>query len=62
MKYFKIFLQLKDATKQDVKKVREYITNNSNVVYSTEALGGFDFELECNFVVEPNLKAAPCLP
>ena len=49
LKYFKIYVQLKDAKAQDIKKIRAYITNNPNVAYSTEALGGYDFELEAYF-------------
>ena len=49
LKYFKIYVQLKDTKLQDIKRIRSYITNNPNVAYSTEALGGFDFELEAHF-------------
>ncbi len=49
MKYYKLFVQLKNAKKQDIAKIRSYITTDPNVVYSTEALGGYDFELEANF-------------
>jgi len=49
LKYFKLFIQLKDAKKQDIKKITSYIIQNPNVVYNTEALGGYDFEVEVHF-------------
>jgi DNA-binding Lrp family transcriptional regulator len=49
LKYFKIYVQLKEAKIQDIRKIRSYIINNPNIVYSTEALGGYDFELEAHF-------------
>ena len=48
-KYYKLFIQLKDITKQDLQKIKTYITQNSNVVYNTEAIGGYDFEIEVQF-------------
>ncbi|MBU1643711.1 MAG: Lrp/AsnC family transcriptional regulator [Nanoarchaeota archaeon] len=48
-KYYKLFIQLKDITKQDLQKIKTYITQNPNVVYNTEALGGYDFEIEVHF-------------
>jgi len=48
-KYYKLFIQLKDVTKQDLQKIKAYITQNPNVVYNTEALGGYDFEIEVQF-------------
>ena len=48
-KYYKLFIQLKDVTKQDLQKIKTYITQNPNVVYNTEALGGYDFEIEVQF-------------
>jgi len=49
LKYYKLFIQLKDAKKQDIKKITSYIIQNQNVVYNTEALGGYDFEIEAHF-------------
>ncbi|MBU0456930.1 MAG: Lrp/AsnC family transcriptional regulator [Nanoarchaeota archaeon] len=49
LKYYKLFIQLKDAKKQDIKKITSYIIQNPNVVYNTEALGGYDFEIEVHF-------------
>ena len=49
LKYYKLFVQLKEAKKQDIKKITSYIIQNPNVTYITEALGGYDFELEVNF-------------
>ena len=48
-KYYKLFIQLKDVTKQDLQKIKMYIAQNPNVVYNTEALGGYDFEIEVQF-------------
>jgi DNA-binding Lrp family transcriptional regulator len=48
-KYYKLFIQLKETKKEDIRNIRSYIQNNPNVVYSTEALGGYDFELEVHF-------------
>jgi len=49
LNYYKLFIQLKDAKKQDIQKIKTYISQNPNIVYNTEALGGFDFEIEANF-------------
>jgi DNA-binding Lrp family transcriptional regulator len=49
LKFFKIYIQLKSVLKKDINKIRTYIRMNPNVAYSTEALGGYDFELEGNF-------------
>jgi len=46
LKYYKLLIDLQDTKKEDINKMRSYIKEDSNVVYSTEALGGFDFELE----------------
>ncbi len=49
LKYYKLFISLKETKKQDLQKIRTYITQNPNVVYNTEALGGYDFEIEVHF-------------
>ena len=49
LKYYKLFIQLKDAKIQDIKKIQSYIIHNPNVVYNTSALGGYDFEIEVHF-------------
>ncbi len=49
-KYYKLFIQFKDVTKQDLQKIKTYITQNPNVIYNTEALGGYDFEIEVQFL------------
>jgi len=49
LKYYKLFIQLKNAKKKDIKKIQSYIIQNSNVVYNTAALGGYDFEIEVHF-------------
>ncbi|MBI2147765.1 Lrp/AsnC family transcriptional regulator [Candidatus Woesearchaeota archaeon] len=49
LKYYKLFIQLKDVRSDDIKKIRTYIIQNPNVVYHTEALGGYDFEIEVHF-------------
>ncbi len=49
MKYYKLFIQLKDAKNQDIKKIKSYITQGQNVTYNTVALGGYDFEIEVHF-------------
>jgi DNA-binding Lrp family transcriptional regulator len=48
-KFYKVFVNLKDAKKQDIKTIRNYIMQNPNVGYSTEALVGPDFEMEVYF-------------
>jgi len=55
LKYYKLFVQLKEAKKQDIKKIASYIIQNPNVVYITEALGGYDFEMEVHFQNSPEL-------
>ena len=49
LKYYKLFIQLKDTKSQDIKKIRFYMTMNPNVAYTTIALGGFDLEIEVHF-------------
>jgi len=49
LKYYKLFVQLKEAKKQDIKKITSHLIQNPNVVYITEALGGYDFEIEVHF-------------
>ncbi len=49
LKYYKLFIELKDAKKEDIKKIGAYIIQNPNVVYNTVALGGYDFEIEVHF-------------
>lgn len=49
LKFYKIFINLKDAKAEHIKQIRNHITGNINVAYSTEALGGPDFELEAYF-------------
>lgn len=49
LKFYKLFIQLKNACKSDPQRIRHYLTQNSNVAYSTEALGGYDFEVEVYF-------------
>ncbi len=49
MKYYKLFIKLKDAKIQDIKKIKSYMIQNPNVVYNTAALGGYDFEIEVHF-------------
>jgi len=46
MTFYKLFINLKDAKAKDIKTIREYITQHPDVGYSTETLGGPDFELE----------------
>tara|TARA_Y100000310_G_C20613410_1_gene779254 strand:+ start:604 stop:1578 length:975 start_codon:yes stop_codon:yes gene_type:complete len=49
LKYYKLFIQLKDAKKQDISRISTYIEHNPNVVYNTYALGGYDYEIEVHF-------------
>jgi len=49
LKYYKLFIQLKDIKSGDIERIRTFIRLNPNVIYSTEALGGYDFELETHF-------------
>jgi Lrp/AsnC family leucine-responsive transcriptional regulator len=49
LKFYKLFISLKNAKKDDIKRIMDYITQCPNVGYSTEALGGPDFELEAYF-------------
>jgi len=49
LKYYKILINLKNASGKDFIRIRSYVTQSPNVAYSTEALGGYDFELEINF-------------
>jgi len=49
LKYYKLFIQLKNSRNEDVEQIRTFINQNPNVIYNTEALGGYDFELEVQF-------------
>jgi|TARA_Y100000310_G_C20651938_1_gene799913 DNA-binding Lrp family transcriptional regulator len=49
LKYYKLFIGLKDTKKRDLSRISTYIKHNPNVVYSTYALGGYDFEIEVQF-------------
>ena len=50
LKYYKIFLQLKDIKFADFKKINYFLTQNPNIIYITEALGGYDLEFEAQFI------------
>ncbi|NQU78965.1 Lrp/AsnC family transcriptional regulator [Candidatus Woesearchaeota archaeon] len=49
MRFYKLLIHLKDAKSEDIKLIRNHMTQHPNVAYSTEALGGPDFELEAHF-------------
>jgi len=49
LKYYKLFIQLKNVKSKDFAIIRNYVTQNPAVVYNTVALGGYDFELEAHF-------------
>jgi len=49
LKFYKIFVTLTGARLKEKNQVNIYIFQNPNVVYATEALGGYDFEFEANF-------------
>jgi DNA-binding Lrp family transcriptional regulator len=46
MKFYKLFIELKNTRQHDIKKIRSYLMISPNVAYSTEALSGYDFEIE----------------
>ena len=46
LRYYKIFIMLQNAQKKDLSTIREFITQEPNVIYSTEAVGKYDFEIE----------------
>lgn len=49
LKFFKVYIQLKDTSGKELKKIASFIVNNPYIAYRTEALAGFDFELEVFF-------------
>jgi Lrp/AsnC family transcriptional regulator, leucine-responsive regulatory protein len=49
LRYYKLFIQMKNASAASFATIRTYIQQSPFVVYSTEAIGGFDFELEAHF-------------
>jgi DNA-binding Lrp family transcriptional regulator len=46
-KFYKVFVQLQDAGGKDWTRIRTYAASKSCVAYATEAINGYDFELEC---------------
>ncbi|MFA5856785.1 MAG: Lrp/AsnC family transcriptional regulator [Candidatus Pacearchaeota archaeon] len=43
---YKIFIQLKNINEKDLEKINCYVHNHKNVMFISEALGGFDLDFE----------------
>ncbi len=49
LKFYKVFIELKDATSEERQHIRSSVLQHPNVAYCTEALGGGDLEFEVHF-------------
>ena len=55
-KYFKVNLNMKNYTKDDLKKISAYVEADSRLVYVSTYINGDDFELELHFRDERELN------
>lgn len=49
LKFYKIFLQLKNAKSEDRQQIRRFVVQHPNIGYITEAAGDYDLEFEGHF-------------
>jgi Lrp/AsnC family transcriptional regulator, leucine-responsive regulatory protein len=55
-KYYKVHISNFNATSENIKKIKQYIKENPNIIYHDEVLGGHDLEIEIQVENEDKLR------
>ena len=56
LKYYKIHISTFNTTPEKIKRFKQYIQENPNIIYYDEVLGGYDIEIEVQIENENKLR------